>query len=156
MKTALVTALLLSSACTIARPFEGPGFRDGKLTSKHEGDFIAVVGELTVKDDDDAQSLFDDRSNAIFDHLDEHEGLVGSSASLTVGSPVYKVLTVWETEDDMYQFVFGKEHTAAMESGPDMAESARIVKWSVKRADVPPTWDEANAKLDDDGKEIRF
>jgi heme-degrading monooxygenase HmoA len=157
MKPALFAlSAVAMSACTVSQPFEGPGYKDGKVTSNHDGDFIAVVGALVVKDDQGSKELFDKRSQAIQESLNDNKGLVGASFSLTLGSPEYKVLTVWETEEDMYEFVTTDEHAKAMDDGPEMASGGRVVYWSVQRENVPPTWDDANAKLDADGEEIQF
>ena len=45
----VLVALSVAAGCEIAQPFEGPGYKDGKVTSKHEGKFLASSTLLAIK-----------------------------------------------------------------------------------------------------------
>ncbi len=160
----LSTAALGLAACEFATPdgwirspFEGPAYTmDDGLVGDFADDhtFVAATTYLPLLDTPEAQAAFDDKMVAIQELLDaKPEGLVGVSFSQAmVGKHRYRTLTVWESYDAMYAFVMSDAHAAAMASMSDIAEpgEARTVAWEINADQVPPTWDDAVARVGDD------
>jgi heme-degrading monooxygenase HmoA len=148
-----VVAFVALSGCEVARPFEGPGFKDGKVTSKHEGKFVASSTLVNIKDDSKSKEVFDKHMAVLSEKLEDQPGLVGVSLSFVVGSTDdYRTLAVWETEEDMLAWVTSEEHAAAMAEMVDYTEDGAVVSWEIEKDEIPPTWDEAKRRVDDDGR----
>ena len=151
MKSVVILfALITSSACELAQPFQGPGYDLSKgLTTKAEGPYTASSTLLALKDGDVAQKAFDDHMKILQETLKTQPGLIGYSLSTVIGSnKEYRTLAVWESEDDMLAYVTGEDHTAAMQDMVDKAESGKVTSWTITRAEMPPTWDDAKKHID--------
>ncbi len=149
--SALAAAITSIAACDIARPFEGPGFQGGEVTTKAPGPFVAATTFLVINDDDAAQAAFDGHMSKLTALLKTTPGLVGSSLGFRPGSKEYRTLTVWETEDDMLTFVTSNAHSDAMQDMGDKVASGETTSWRITRAQMPPTWDDAKARLEKSG-----
>jgi len=149
----VVTAITGASACEIAQPFDGPGMKDGKVTVDGD-DFVASTTFFQVKDDNASTTAFNDHMTKLQEALKTQDGLVGYSLAFTPGSnDDYRTLAVWQSEDAMLAWVTSDAHSEAMQDMADKAKGGAVASWNIKRAEIPPTWDDAKKHLDDDGKE---
>ena len=141
---------LLTFACAVSRPFEGPGWTDGALTSDHEGPFL--VGATYARPHADQSDAFDDHVAAIqdvLDSMDEDSGLIGYSLRGEIAGRDNWTLTVWTSEEAMYGFVTSEEHLAAMAEADTILEDASFTHWETDASSLPPDWNEALSRLDE-------
>lgn len=149
-----VVAVVFASGCEIAQPFAGPGFKDGKVTSKAAGPFMASTTLLQLEDTNEASDTFNKHMTILQEKLKTQPGLIGLSLAFTPldNKAGYRTLTVWESEDAMFAWVASDEHAAAMQEMADLAAGGAVAAWELKKDDViPPTWDDAKARLAKDG-----
>ena len=140
-------ALLVAVACAPASPFEGPGFDpDHGLQTDAPGPYVAVVTEAVVSSD--GHDLFDHHVDQIEEDLADRPGLVGVSLRGEVFGDTRWTLSVWEDEAALGAFLGGQAHGAAMGSAHRSTDRVRSARWTVSRAQVPPDWDAALARLD--------
>ena len=157
--TTLVAAVGVTSACELDSPFEGPGFSlsDG-LTTDADGPFVAATTQLILTDTDGAQQSFDDHMAVLNEAIKNQPGLVGVAFGLPIFTDTgYRTLTVWETEEDMINWVISDAHLAAMEdfAQNDYGDSdSAVATWSIAAEEMPPTWDDARAHLEKDGRKV--
>jgi len=155
---ATLSLVVVSSACELAPPFEGPGYSNG-LTSEAEGPFTVSTTNLILKEGDpDAQGLFDKNMEVLSKALPDAEGLVGSSLSITLFGSGYRTLSVWESEEAVLAWVTSEAHGNAMSEMADHSDpKSSVASWTMTRAELeeaPPSWDDAKARLDSDGREV--
>lgn len=138
-------------ACTIARPFEGPGIERGEVTSTAEGPF--VVAATHARPAPGQGKAFDEHVGEIQDELrsmTEADGLVGFSLRASLVSHDRWTLTVWTSEEAMDAFVIGDAHLSAMSEADTLLEVGTFAHWDeVDPAELPPSWDRALDELDD-------
>ena len=155
----LAVASIFFTACELAQPFEGPGYSSDGLTSDAEGPFTVSTTKLILKDgDSEAQGIFDTHTDLMTEALKTAPGLVGLSSSGTIGGATYRTLSVWESEEDMLGWVTSEAHGDAMSAMADHADpKSAVLSWTMTRAELtaaPPSWDDAKARLDADGREV--
>lgn len=155
---AVLSSLPLLSGCDFAAPFEGPGYVPGEgLTTDAPGPFVVSTTWLVVKDGDGNQQAFDGHMEKLGKALETQEGLVGKSLSLPLGVVGYRTLSVWESEEAVLDWVVSDVHSAAMSDMADRAADGAVTSWSMTRAELeeaPPSWDDARARLDEDGRSV--
>ncbi len=160
--TAVVALAVLSvgtSACMLEAPFEGPGFSLGEgLTTDAEGPFIAATTELILGDSPDAQAAFDEHMAVLSEDIKTAPGVIGSSLAFAIlQEGGYRTLTVFETQEDLIAWVTSDAHTAAMAAFAEdgMADSrSAVTSWFIEADEMPPTWEDARARLAKDGREV--
>lgn len=148
--------VLVTGACDLAQPFQGPGFDGQEVTTEATGPFVAATTHLVLKAGDDAAAgVFDEQMKKLNAALETQPGFIGSSLSAKLlSSPgEYRTLSVWEDEEAMLAWVVGEAHAEAMEAMTDHVETGRTVSWTLTRDEMPPTWQDAKARLDEDGHE---
>jgi heme-degrading monooxygenase HmoA len=156
--------LLVTSSCEyvsaggdISQPFEGPGYSldAGLLAAVPEsGSFVASGTVLVVGDGSDSQALFDQHVEAIQAALPNAPGLVGFSLrrNLLGDQTANRTMTVWESDDAMWNFVLSEAHLAAMEDvGKIAAAGTKVVNFLIKPEELPPRWDDVIERTDRDG-----
>lgn len=144
---------LQACSCTIARPFEGPGFdSDRGVTLKGVGDTV-IVGLTTasVKDGDD-HNLFHERADAVFESLDKQEGFIAYSARQTLDGSRVWTMTAWRDEDALWAFVASPVHTNAINDAYDTMNSSTFATIEVPTKDLPLSWDKALELLAKQGR----
>jgi quinol monooxygenase YgiN len=137
-------------ACAMSRPFEGPGFVDGELTLDHPGPFlVAATHGRPAPGQSDA---FQDHVRAIvetLDAMDADSGLVGYSLRGEIGGRDNWTVSVWTSEEAMYDFVVSDVHAAAMAEADVLMEEGTFTHWEEPDATaLPPDWDVVIDELD--------
>jgi heme-degrading monooxygenase HmoA len=156
----LAPTAVVGAGCDLAQPLTGPGLTiSGELTTDAPGPFTVSTTKLILKEGDrDAQGLFDDNMEAMNAVVQEAPGLVAVAMSQTIGGATYRTLSVWESEETMLEWVVGETHGEAMAALADHADpTSSVTSWQLTRAELEaqaPTWDDAKAHLDADGREV--
>jgi heme-degrading monooxygenase HmoA len=156
----LAPTAVVGTGCELAQPLTGPGLTiSGELTTDAPGPFTVSTTKLILKEGDpDAQRLFDDNTEAMNAVLQEAPGLVAVSASMTIGGATYRTLSVWESEEAMLGWVVSETHAEAMAALADHSDpTSSVTSWQLTRTELEaqaPTWDDAKARLDADGREV--
>lgn len=76
-------------------------------------------------------------SGPIFGNIRSHKCLSFSTSGLWLN---HYTMTVWNNEEDMKEFVFSKEHKAAMAKTKEMASGVKFYQAEMNKK---PTWREA-------------
>ncbi len=150
MRFSFLPALLLTLCGCIAAPFDGPAFEDNATL---EGPFLAAITHTRVaKGEVDA---FGDHLDAIKEQQDQHEGFMGRSLRLRVGSRTRWTLTLWQDEDSMMRFVTEGAHLEAMGRSATVIDGVRSAVWVIEDDDAfPPSWNDALDELDKQSPDI--
>ena len=138
-------------ACSIARPFEGPGIEGGQVITEADGPFL--VAATHAKPASGQGKAFDEHVREIQDELQamtEEDGLVGFSLRASLVSHDRWTMTVWTSEEAMDAFVLGDAHMSALVEAPTLLEVGAFAHWEESDPDeLPPSWDRALDELDD-------
>lgn len=152
-----ILSILATAACELAEPFQGPGFDPGKgLTTDAEGPFVVATTRLVLTpDDSEAQSVFDAQMTKLNAALETQPGFIGHSLSVKLFDPAegYRTLSVWEDEEAMLAWVVGDAHLEAMGATAEHVEAGQTATWTITREEMPPSWEDAKAHLDEHGRE---
>lgn len=150
----ILVPTFLTTGCALEQPFSGPGYDNGALTTDAAGPFIVVATHLDVKDDADADAAFSAHMEALQKALPEQPGLVGSALSgVPLSNDEQRTLSAWESEEAMLAWVVSDVHAKAMQDMATRSEGGRTVSWTLTRDEMPPTWEDARKRLDEDGRE---
>ncbi len=149
----VVAALLASSACEIAQPFEGPkfGIGEGLLGDPQDAPYIVAATFIELKDEPGVGERFDRQVDLIVAAQDEVPGFVGRSLRKEFGGRKAWTMSAYENEEAMIEFVGTDAHLDAIDIAQELASDARVTHWEVDAKDLPPSWEEAKARLDTDG-----
>lgn len=124
-------------------PLTGPGV-DQETGALGEGTYFVATTYLAMKPGtlDHVMEL----SGPVINTLVSSEGFVAMSTARSESCMSLRTLTVWASEDEMYEFVASPAHSAAMSeiSQLDRGSSATL-SWQGTAADA--NWDTALAKL---------
>ncbi len=160
LASVLATAVVGCTGCELAQPLSGPGLTmGGELTTDAPGPFTVSTTNFILKEGDaDAQGLFDDNMEVMNTALETAPGLVAISLSQTIGGAAYRTLSVWESETAVLNWVTSDAHTTAINALADHVDpTSSVLSWQLTRAELEaaaPTWDDAKARLDADGREV--
>ena len=83
----------------------------------------------------------------IISQLRESPGLVGYSLRAQPMAKRFWTLSVWEDEASLQGFVHARPHTRTMTVLAPHMGSTRFLRWTIKGAQVPPSWDDAVSRL---------
>ena len=78
--------------------------------------------------------------------LADSPGLVGYSVRAKLLGLKFWTLSVWEGEDALMKFTYKLPHSEVMEAIAPYMGQTRFIRWQIKGADVPPSWDEAEKR----------
>lgn len=157
---AFATIVVGNTACELAQPLTGPGLTmGGELTTDAPGPFTVSTTLLILKEgDNDAQTAFDQHMEVMNTALETAPGLVALSLSTTIGGSTSRTLSIWESDEAMLNWVTSEAHGDAMVALADHADpKSAVTSWQLTRAELEaaaPTWDDAKARLDADGREV--
>jgi heme-degrading monooxygenase HmoA len=160
LSAVFATTLVVGSGCELAQPLTGPGLTmGGELTTDAPGPFTVSTTKLVLKEGDgDAQGLFDEHMDVMNEALKTAPGLVAVSLSTTIGGSTSRTLSVWESEEAMLNWVTSEAHGDAMAALDGRADpTSSVTSWQLTREELEaaaPTWDDAKARLDADGREV--
>lgn len=151
MRPLITLALFaLTTACTVAQPFDGPGVDDAMA---RRAPLIAAITHTRIAEG--GEELFEEQLDAIVEQQDDHEGFVGRSLRTEVPGRIRWTLTVWDDEESMMRFVTEGAHLDAMLNWRGAIDGVRSAVWMIHPDDhFPPTWDEALERLEEQAPRI--
>jgi heme-degrading monooxygenase HmoA len=137
----------------VFQPFAGPGWSDQDgLLLEHEGPLVLATTYLARASGGEARRAFRDVMDGVSAELDsEPEGLVGTALGGRVLGREYRTVTVWTSEEAMYEFVTSEAHLRAMEQVGVISDPERTFQtgyWEIEADALPPVWDEVIAELE--------
>ncbi len=92
------------------------------------------------------------QTRAIQSQLESSNGLVGYSLRAQLLGKKAWTLSVWEDEAALAEFVRKAPHTDTMRKlRPQLTDARRFVRWKVARSGVPPKWDDALRRIEEEG-----
>lgn len=144
----LLSAIGLS-ACTVSTPFRGPGVETAELPDGQAGDkvFVAMT-HAVLKDDPALRDLFFDHVETVERSLAANPGFIGFSKRMRLFGNDAWTMTVWSDEKSLEAFVRNRPHRRAMIKADEAVESSRFARFEMAAGEIPPTWDEALARLE--------
>ncbi len=129
-----------------AAPFAGPGFSpDTGLIGTAQDSYVASTTFIIVNSED--QDRFLQLAGAVIETMGDMPGLVGYSLGASEKCGTSRTLTVWESEQAMFDFVVSDAHAAAMSQAESISEIGVVTHWDVSSDNVPPPWDEAKTEV---------
>lgn len=155
-----VSITLTSGACGphdgwLLEPLSGPAFDNGVATEALPEQDTYVVSTTYLKVQDDQQELFQQHMDAINASLaDEPVGLLGRSLGSKLGTTEVRTLSVWTSEQAIYDWAFTGAHMEAVSAASDIgvADVGKVLHWEVTADELPPTWEDAMQRVDTDGR----
>ncbi len=81
--------------------------------------------------------------NSIKDNIKENSGLIGISISKKIFGNEAWTMTVWETEEDLENFIVSKRHSQAIDESEEALATSKFARLKMKHKDIPLPWDEA-------------
>lgn len=134
------------SACTLHSEFIGPGFEEGTYISKYAGPFLVAVTHARSASGQSA--AFGDHVEAIEQQIATSDGLIGYSLRGDIPGRDNWTLSIWESEEDMVEFMTTGAHLAAMGDAGTVLEEGHFEWWEeADPAAMPPVWSEALDRL---------
>jgi len=92
------------------------------------------------------------QTRAIQSQLESSNGLVGYSLRAQLLGKKSWTLSVWKDEAALAEFVRKAPHAGTMKDlRPQLTDARRFVRWKVAGSDVPPKWDDALRRIDEEG-----
>jgi len=128
-------------------PLAGAGLDpEAGLTGDRHETYVVSTTQLVVKPD--AMSDFGDRVADIFTDIATREGLVAYGFASDEGCNHQRTLTVWSSEEAMFDFMVGEEHTKAMNATLAISDAGRVTHWTATAEEVEAlTWDQAVSRM---------
>lgn len=139
-------APVFMGGCTIARGFDGPGFDDGSVQSIPADQPVTVM--LTYgKLDGDKREPFDRYVGIIDDALPQSPGLIGYSLRKELFGDEVWTMSVWDSQDSLWRFVYGDVHGAAMSEASEASIIFTSALFERPAGEIPLDWEEAEQIL---------
>ena len=82
--------------------------------------------------------------------LSESKGLIGYDLKAKFLNRHFWTLSVWENEDALNEFVRKIPHSQTMKDLRPHLGKTNVVSWKIEGSAVPPTWEEAYNRLQED------
>lgn len=133
----------------IVQPLVGPGFdpETGALLEPVADEYVLSTTQILPKPDSESQQAFFEISDGVIAQLMQTPGFLGFSLAAEPTCGFARTLTVWESEEAMYGFVSTGAHAEAMGQTFVVGVTGRVTSWTAPAEDVPPSWEEAIAKI---------
>lgn len=142
-------ALLACTPEPSESPLEGPGFDEatGELL-RGQDEYMVALTYLEVRNLPGPGSRFGSHANAIGTHLFETEpaGWMGAGFR-NVGRLRWWTMTVWESEEEMMDFVVAEPHVSAMLDINEVSRGAVNRSLWMAADELPLSWSDAMTLL---------
>ncbi len=151
-RTAPLLALLAGlglSACAVATPFRGPGYDPASGPTIGGARLVVAVTNARLGTE---RGVFWENVARVEASLADRPGFVGHSKRTPILGGEAWTLSVWTDEAALDAFVASETHQRAIaEAYPGLA-GTRFHRFELDRAAVPPSWEEALARLEAEGR----
>jgi quinol monooxygenase YgiN len=139
----LVLLFPVLSGCAISTPYpqieKGNGMADEKV--------VLVLSRIVV--DTSRRDEFDRQTRLVIDSMPQHRGLIGYSARRELLGNTAWTMSVWESDQARADFVNSAVHERAIAKSRPAMKTVEFKRLTVERKDVPASWKEALAMLED-------
>lgn len=142
---AVVAMALVAPGCAIAMPFRGPGWDGAPTVARDE--YVVVLTHAVL--DGETRASFDGGFDPVRAQLDGAEGLVGYSMRKELLGDEVWTMSVWQDEASLKRFLYRGAHRDVMRDGAIAIETGDFRRFTIPASDVPPTWSQALAWLED-------
>jgi heme-degrading monooxygenase HmoA len=150
--TLLVALVLMLTACKFGTPFSGPINEMKKLSSNETA--VIALSYVRTGDDSAKNIVFWDYVMEVNDNLPKQKGYLGHSIRRVVLGKEGWTMTVWENEQSLNEFVRGDLHQRAIDKSLNAVAKARFARATVKRSEVPISWEKAEQLLVTQGRDL--
>ncbi|MEW5851756.1 MAG: antibiotic biosynthesis monooxygenase [Myxococcota bacterium] len=163
----IITAVLflVVTACAMQEgkpvldnPFDGPGWdrEHNRPKDPSRTTFVAAATHLVVKDDPEAHRHFLEVFSPIREKLESGDlpGFVGYGTRTAGDLHEDWTISLWESEEAMYNFVTSDEHMRAIETMGPWSEDGVVIHWEIRAQDLPLTYEMALEKLRNTGRDV--
>ena len=135
----IILFTLFLSNCRIATPF---------LISKDsandpEKNVIVSITYAQIADNSNKNKSFWKNVGLIKENAKENSGLIGISISKKIFGNEAWTMTVWETEEDLENFIISKRHSQAIDESEEALSNSKFARLKMKRKEIPLAWDKA-------------
>jgi heme-degrading monooxygenase HmoA len=121
----------------------GPGV-DPETGALKSGSYLIATTYLAVKPEKIARAL--ELGGPVVQSLFTMQGFVAFSSTASVSCATLRTLTIWESEEDMLNFVVSRAHLEAMAEISDLSRgTSNTVSWQGSEQDT--SWERAAALL---------
>ncbi len=139
-------------------PVSGPGLTDdGSLAIELADDETVVIATtyLVIQENSDSQDLFASHMEKVNASIAElPDGLIGHGLGQKLFSNEVRTLSVWESEEKLYTWLFNGAHMDAVNDASDIGEASvsKVVHWEAVAHEFPITWDVAVDRIESEGR----
>lgn len=136
-----------SGELEVAGALRGAGFDpEAGLLGERQETYVVSTTQLVVKPE--AMGEFGDLMADIFTDFATREGLVAYSFASDEGCSHQRTLSVWSSEEAMFDFMVGDAHARAMNATLDISDAGRVTHWTATADEVEAlTWDQAVTRM---------
>ncbi len=125
--------------CRISTPFLIS--KDSK--SDPEKNVIVSITYAQIGDNSNKNKSFWKNVGLIKDNSKENSGLIGISISKKIFGNEAWTMTVWETEEDLENFIISKRHSKAIDESEEALAISKFARLKMKRKEIPLAWEKA-------------
>jgi hypothetical protein len=119
----------------------------GVLAEPGPGGYVVSSTFLRLRPGEAVTTRFGELSGPIIAGLPARPGLAGFQLGLAPACNVARTLSVWESEEAMYDFVVSDEHITAVSAVSEVSRGASVVvHWTAESA-ADATWERAGMEL---------
>lgn len=136
-------ATLSLAGCAVASPFSASGSRDVADAVAKCGGTTAVVGITYAELDTSKRRPFEENATRIVDDLHQHPGFIGSSIRTRVLGHEVWTMSAWCSDADLDAFVASSSHQRGIREGMPSVTGLRFARVTVRREEIPISWDRA-------------
>lgn len=148
----LCAILLLASACTVAMPFHSSD--DFNQPAPPEATATIGLTHAVLGDDDEKNDIFWDNADKVVDSLPQQAGYLGHRLRFKIFGGEVWTMTVWKDEQSLKNFMYGDAHHTAIQEGFAALKYFQGATITVKRSEVPISWDRAEQILREQGHSL--
>lgn len=130
-----------------AKPLSGPGYDPvSGFIGTPKATYVVSATQIFVKPEQ--EDAFFQQAGKVIAQLGETPGFVAFALGGDTTCGDSRTISVWESEDALYEFVGSGAHVTAMQMAPDLGLTGRTTHWDATSEEIGAlTWDKAREKL---------
>lgn len=144
---ASAAGMLGLSACSVALPFR-------QVNAPEQGSTAVLsVTHVTLKREQAARDVFFAAVKRVDAVMEQQPGLIGHGKRLELFGDEAWTISAWRSDEDVSAFVRSPIHRQAMQDAAGTYIDARVARIMMPAEDVPVSWQQALATLDDNARQ---
>jgi heme-degrading monooxygenase HmoA len=147
----VLSSFFLSGCFYISMPFQST---DSIQEKADETPVVVGITHVILGDDAEKNDIFWEYTNLVVDNLGENTGYLGHRLRKRLFANDAWTMTVWETEENLDDFVSSETHRSAIQKGLPAVAEARFVRFTVEASRVPVAWDEVEQIMAEKGRDM--